>query len=236
MVVSLFLLYTLSIFFVLVGLPEAMDYDKFEFVSKDDLIIIIKEQQKRIEELSSEILRLDRVELDNSFKELLTDDQKDKLQKRFIRTYYTSYRSFHHSLIFNDFTFYTITFSPQRFYYHTDTQYKEYILYHLLEIYLNYNAYIYGCFEYHQSGLIHAHVVIRHPKEQKKIQKYLNEQFNHSKKNKYCIDEGVKHITTQLDMDKVIGYINKDCPYGKLKRWFEFGRNQCLQYNSNYLC
>jgi len=212
-----------------------MDYDKYEFMSSDDLKLIISQQQIEIERLSKMVTKLERKELDNSFTELISDEQKMKLHERFHKTYKTYPLKFISDVIYNDFKFYTITFSPQRFYNHTDEQYKEYILFHLLEIYLKYNAYMYGCFEYHKSGQIHAHLVIHHPSQQKAIQRYLNQQFNHSLKNKYCIDEGVKPITKQSDCDSIIEYINKECPYGMPKRWFEFGCKHWNNYHNNFL-
>ncbi len=99
--------------------------------------------------------------------------------------------------------FITITFSPKRFYLHTEKQYKEYILFHLIRLrQLNLLFDCYGCFELHRSGVVHSHLIIR-AYQIDEVRKYLNKQFNHDARNRKCID--IQPVTN----NRVLDYINK---------------------------
>lgn len=120
------------------------------------------------------------------------------------------------------FKLYTITFSPERFNRHTDEQYISYIYYHLLQIFYSYNTYMYGCIEHHETGVVHAHVLIQSLNSHGFVRMYLNDHFNHSIKNKYCIRvDDIKSGT----INKVVEYINKDCKYGFPKYYYELRNN-----------
>lgn len=91
--------------------------------------------------------------------------------------------------------FYTITFDPERFGpIIPDNKAKDYILYILSMVIEKFaNTRIYGSFEYHKNGNIHAHCIIV-TYQQKEITQYLKSKFTNNPKNKHCIDCGPARV------------------------------------------
>jgi len=110
--------------------------------------------------------------------------------------------------------FYTITFSPKRFYEHTDQQYIDYIYFHIYQLFSDkLLTYAYGCFEHHKSGVIHCHVIIT-SYQHDLVNKYLNQKFNHDARNRKCIDSSfIKSY------ENTVNYINKES-----SEFFRIGR------------
>lgn len=108
--------------------------------------------------------------------------------------------------------FVTITFSPKKFIDidpATAEYQKAFILYHLLKLKeMGLYEFAYGCMEYFQTGIVHSHVIIQ-TYSIILVQEYLNEVFNHSKRNKHCIDIRPAHQTG------AINYVNKSQEDGK---------------------
>lgn len=108
--------------------------------------------------------------------------------------------------------FITITFSPKKFIDispNTADQQKTFILYHLLKLHeMGLYEFAYGCMEYFETGIVHSHVIIQ-TYNIILVQEYLNEVFNHSKRNKHCIDVRPAHQTGALN------YVNKSQETGK---------------------
>lgn len=164
--------------------------------------IIINQQSEQIKLLTLQ-------KESESYKDILADDQLEELSR--IRKLYIK-----ESIVgiskqwdinkdtLNGLYFYTITFSPKRFYQHTDKQYKDYIIYHMIRLrQINLAFDYYGCFEKHRNGVIHSHIIIK-GYQHDEIKKYLNQWFNHDARNRHCIDQ--KAID---NIDRVMDYINK---------------------------
>lgn len=127
----------------------------------------------------------------------------------------------------------TITFSPKLFPLicpSTAQQQKHYILYHLLKMKeIGLYQYAYGCTEYFKTGIVHAHVVIQTYDGINLIKEYLNEEFNHSKKNTKCIDIKPAHITA------AIKYVNKELEGGKERGDLFFSIGEGKHYLTKYI-
>jgi len=85
--------------------------------------------------------------------------------------------------------FCTITFDPNRFGVESQEEdRKNYILYHLYNLMtkLHYITELYGSFEYHKNGIIHAHTIIvtGYPED---VKKYLKSQFTNNPNNRVAI-------------------------------------------------
>ena len=123
--------------------------------------------------------------------------------------------------------FMTITFDPERFdnlIFTTSEQQKKYILYSLYK-FTDHINFMYGCFEKHQNGIIHSHILINfndYKEFNEKYFKQLKSRFTRNLRNKYTIDiEPVKAL------DKVLQYID----FGDKVKYGFF-----IYYNStNYL-
>jgi len=175
----------------------------------------IIEQDKIIIKLHEQINKLTKLSECNSYKDILTTTQCYLLSKRIYEIYFLTDTPFIFDISPEMTKFYTITFSPQRFYQHTDQQYMDYIMFHLSEMYVNDKLiwFAYGCFENHKSGVIHAHVAIS-SNNHDLVNKYLNQKFNHDARNRRCIDSSyIKSV------EKVINYINKEST-----NYFRIGR------------
>jgi len=104
--------------------------------------------------------------------------------------------------------FMTITFDPERFdnlIFTSEDQQKDYILKSLYE-FRHYINFIYGCFEKHQNGIIHTHMIINFNDYKEFKEKYFNKlksKFTRNLRNKYTID-----IEAVRDLDKVLQYID----------------------------
>jgi len=166
-------------------------------------------------------------DLHNLIKELITENtqlKKDNLYYRNIEIQLLSVNTFKHQLIFNhddtpmafddykikqnELYFMTITFDPDRFdnlQFTSEEQQKSYILYALYKHRQHIN-FMYGCFEKHQNGIIHSHILINFNDYREYKEKYFKElkaRFTRNMRNKYTIDiEPVKAL------DKVLQYID----------------------------
>jgi hypothetical protein len=137
-------------------------------------------------------------------------------------------------MAFNDYMmvnsqlyFMTITFDSKRFdnfHLSNEDSQKDYIIYQLTQLKNSVN-FIYGCFEKHQSGVIHAHLIID-PVDvdsfKSKDLKTIKSAFTINPYSKICVD-----FALVKNLDKVIQYIDNG---NKMKYGF------FLYYNSqNYL-
>lgn len=104
----------------------------------------------------------------------------------------------------------TITFDPNRFEnleVITEESQKKYILTKWNDFLINSKCNItelYGCFESHQSGIIHSHAIIS-LYDSILLKNYLLRQFSKTVRNKHCID-----IKLVYDIQGILNYINKD--------------------------
>jgi len=173
----------------------------------------IQALKDQIEELKKYIQKLED-KREEPFSELISEQQKLYL----INTKIVNQKneSFINDLKGENYNMYTITFSPVRFNRHSDSQYISYIYHHLLMIFFQYNSYIYGCIEHHENGVVHTHLILQSKNSHKEIKRYLDDNFNHDIRNRHCID--MRKIT---DMEGALKYINKECPYGMPKYWYE---------------
>lgn len=165
----------------------------------------IRNQEDYIKTLEQTINSIQKTYETKNYNDILSDDEIEQLMQ--IRKIYLDETTNPISKErFNDLShlyFITITFSPKRFYQHTEKQYKDYILYHLIRLrQLNLAFDYYGCFELHRSGVVHSHLIIR-AYQIDEVRKYLNKQFNHDARNRKCID--IQPVTT----NRVLDYINK---------------------------
>lgn len=169
--------------------------------------------------LSLEIQRLTKVSECNSYKDILTGFQKSDLYHYRDEYFTETCEPIEVSIAKKCSMFYTITFSPKRFYEHTDDQYKAYILYHIGKMYVDDIIwYAYGCFEYHKSGVIHAHVVISSYNHDI-VKKILNKSFNHDARNRKCID--ASFVQSE---DKTLNYLHKTTtPEQRSNHFFKLG-------------
>lgn len=115
------------------------------------------------------------------------------------------------TLLKNNTWLITITFSSKRFRLtpaSADVQ-RMYIAYKLMQAYqLGLFTCLYGTMERFQSGIVHSHIIVS-SYQLDLFRIYLNEEFNHSSKNKYCIDIKPAHVTS------AIRYVNKEDEGGK---------------------
>jgi len=108
----------------------------------------------------------------------------------------------------NRMYFMTITFDPKRFDtldFTSEESQKEYILLQLHKFKHKIN-FIYGCFEKHKNGVIHAHVLLNfndYDIFREREFKKLVSKFTNSKYNKFCID-----LQPVQNLDNVINYID----------------------------
>lgn len=205
--------------------------------------VIIEAQQNQIKLLTLQ-------KESESYKDILSEDELEELNR--IRKLYfkesivamekeweketqkiTPMQEHERRIHYKYLCFYTITFSPKRFYQHTDKQYKDYIIYHLIRLrQINILFDAYGCFEKHRNGVIHAHVIIK-AYQHDIVKKYLNQWFNHDARNRHCIDQ--KQID---DAIKVMEYINK-VQEGKKDRsdhFFKLQKDKIVTQNSYIKC
>lgn len=100
--------------------------------------------------------------------------------------------------------FLTITFDPEKFGISNEPgDEKNYILHHLLRVYkLNYCSALYGCFEQHQSGRVHSHIVIKVLDND--IYGELKRSFTDNPRNKHAVDIGLARFP------QAIKYIEKE--------------------------
>jgi len=98
--------------------------------------------------------------------------------------------------------FVTITFDPDKFgSVNESDREKEYILSVLYNLQIHYH-FIYGCFEYHKSGTIHAHLIIN--TTCCNLKQILRPKFTNNPKNHKAIDIG------PAKLPQSITYINKE--------------------------
>lgn len=121
--------------------------------------------------------------------------------------------------------FLTLTFDPLKFGiqpYEQDR--KAYILYKLLRsVHKNIIDDFYGCFEYHESGLIHAHMVINTDYNDKFIEDYFQPEFTDNRRNKRAV-KCLPAKTTVLD------YIHKvNTPDKRSDDFFKYNKNSLLR-------
>lgn len=89
--------------------------------------------------------------------------------------------------------FITITFDPARFgLYPYESERKQYILNSLYKIMKDeLIKKCYGCFEYHQNGIVHSHLIANiAPDDAKIVKRKLREQFTDNLHNKIVVDIG----------------------------------------------
>lgn len=192
-----------------------------EFTSIDDILFkynkLVQENQllkEHIEVLEAAITKTKEC---NDYQELLT--QKELEIVTLNKVYTLSDEPIRTSVLGDSFYFYTITFSPKRFYANTNLQQQQYILYHLTQVMMKYNTYIYGCFEHHKNTNIHAHCIIQTRESAHDIELYLNKQFNHSFKNTKCIK-----CDKVYNMKGILKYLHKDQKDLK-KEYYEYMNN-----------
>lgn len=103
------------------------------------------------------------------------------------------------------YQFITLTFDPSKFGLQPmEQQRKDYILYHIMNLYkkqLIHN--FYGSFEYHKSGLVHAHLIAQ-LYDKNTVYNYLQSKFTNNNKNKIAIRMDPAKIPNAID------YINKE--------------------------
>lgn len=117
--------------------------------------------------------------------------------------------------------FLTLTFDPLKFGIQPFEQdRKAYILYKLLRsVRKNIIDDFYGCFEYHESGLIHAHMVINTDYNDKFIEDYFQPEFTDNRRNKRAV-KCLPAKTTVLD------YIHKvNTPDKRSDDFFKLKKN-----------
>lgn len=154
-----------------------------------------------------------------SYKDILTSYEMFMLNKNIIPKFFISDEPIITTFDKTATKFYTITFSSKRFFAHTDQQYIDYIYYQLHHLYSTELAsFIYGCFEHHKSGIIHAHVIIT-SYQHDMVNKYLNQKFNHDARNRFCIDSS--YVKSE---EKVLNYIyKKDTKEKRSNEFFKIG-------------
>jgi len=221
----LFILPSVLLFFANWGLASAMCLNSNSCCFSTRCSSVIK-QEHLINKLRQEIQELTKVKDCKSYKDILTGYESFTLHKRIHNSIYLSEFPLDNELPKEMTMFYTVTFSPQRFYNHTDEQYIDYILYHISELYIKDMLwYAYGCFEHHKSGVIHAHVVIS-SNQHDLIKKYLNHNFNHDARNRRCIDSSYVQ-----SVEKVLNYINKvEKETNNNKGYFRLGKPKFNEY------
>ena len=113
------------------------------------------------------------------------------------------------------FKFITLTFDPTKFGINNDNEKEKlYILHKLAAIIkMDMATVLYGCFEYQQIGSTHAHILLGTNYDHL-VQPALKKAFTDNPRNKNAVDYKYARKTA-------IEYINKECPYGRDKEWFE---------------
>lgn len=117
--------------------------------------------------------------------------------------------------------FLTLTFDPLKFGIDTsEVDRKRYILYKLMRaIKHDIVSDFYGCFEYHESGIIHAHVLIKTEYSDSFIEDYFQPEFTDNRRNK----RAVKCLPAKTT---VINYIHKtDTPDKRSNDFFKLKKN-----------
>lgn len=101
------------------------------------------------------------------------------------------------------YKFITITFDPEKFGINNSPELeKQYILHKLA--YLKKSDLcqsFYGCFEFHKSGSIHAHLIMC-TNYDKEVYKYLKQQFTDNPRNRHAIDYCLAKVKAQQYIEK----------------------------------
>lgn len=102
--------------------------------------------------------------------------------------------------------FYTLTFDPAKFGVSNDMELeKQYMLIQIGKAYRDFNCtYVYGCFEYHKTGAVHTHFILKSYDNHPKIYKFLKYRFTDNPSNRCAI------VVKAVADYGVIKYINKE--------------------------
>lgn len=121
--------------------------------------------------------------------------------------------------------FLTLTFDPLKFGIESsEIDRKRYILYKLLRaVNKDIIKHFYGCFEYHESGIIHAHVLIKTEYSDSFIEDYFQPEFTDNRRNKRAV-KCLPAKTTVLD------YIHKvNTPDKRSDDFFKYNKDSLLR-------
>lgn len=100
--------------------------------------------------------------------------------------------------------FFTLTFDPARFGLKPHVSDRErYILFHLLKAFKQKLFFsCYGSFEFHKTGIVHAHLIV-HTGQPKELYQYLKPRFTNNPYNKVAVDYGkAKYPQAKQYIDK----------------------------------
>lgn len=114
--------------------------------------------------------------------------------------------------------FLTLTFDPMKFGIEpNEDDRKNYILHHLLKaVKIQFISTFYGCFEYHESGIIHSHIVIKTTYADKFIEDYFQPLFTDNRRNK-------KAVVCLPAKKSVLDYIHKvNSPEKRSNHFFRY--------------
>lgn len=159
----------------------------------------IKTLQVRNQQLQT---KLDFYETRQSENMCLTYSQKSDIWDKF--DFYTSPQKWEYGDKLSHSHFITITFDPAKFGPRPDVQLrKDYIMNTLLELHnLQLFTDCYGCFEFHQNGIVHSHLIMITGMP-KVVYRMLKEKFTDNKHNKIAIQVDLaKHPQAKKYIDK----------------------------------
>ena len=186
-------------------LPEVKVPVKYSICSmcseKNDYKTLYEESLKTIDLLE---FRIEQMHLKDSCYNILSEQELDRRNiKSEIRLLEKSKPNYFTEV--HDIVMVTITFDPRKFPVlinrTAQRDYIRYVLDRFIDLFKGEIDYIYGCYELHDSGIVHTHFLIE--KFDDHMYRYLQKQFTNDKNNDKAVHRCMKHPNEGYE------YINK---------------------------